>query len=92
MISQKALDSITLIMFLIILLAIPIGLVQVILGGSLFSNVSAWMLRAVEIIFGITIVLMIVVLVLENEDPVHTLAWILVLLRSAVQTSRTSRI
>jgi len=79
-ISQKALDSITLIMFLIILLAIPIGLVQVILGGSLFSNVSAWMLRAVEIIFGITIVLMIVVLVLENEDPVHTLAWILVLL------------
>lgn len=80
MISQKSLDSITLIMFLILLLAIPFGITQLVFGGTLFTHVSAWMLRAVNIIFGITIVLMIIVLVLENDDPVSTLAWILVLL------------
>ncbi|MBW6514601.1 MAG: cardiolipin synthase [Candidatus Syntrophosphaera sp.] len=38
------------------------------------------MLKVVNFIFGITIVLIIVVLVLENDDPVRTLAWILLLL------------
>jgi cardiolipin synthase len=42
-----------------------------------FSNLAQ---KLLNIIFGVTILLMIVVLVLKNDNPVHTLAWILILL------------
>lgn len=80
MLSQKSLDSITLIMLLLILLLIPTGLTELFLGGAVFSRLNDWVQSAISLLFGLTVVLIIVVLVLENDDPVHTLAWILVLL------------
>lgn len=62
------------------LLLIPTGAIQLIIGGTLFSNVSVWVLEVLNILFGLTVVFIMIVLVLENDDPVHTLAWILVLL------------
>lgn len=66
-------------MILLISLLILAGFLQWITGGEIpnvFPNVT---LKILNIIFGVTIVLMIIVLVLENHNPVHTLAWILVL-------------
>lgn len=80
MISQKSLDSITLIIVLLLLLVITTGITQLIVGGTAFFHLSNLMLRIVNILFGVTIILIIIVLVLENDDPVRTLAWILLLL------------
>jgi cardiolipin synthase A/B len=79
-ISQKSLDSVTLIMLMLLFLLIPVGLIELFFGRALISNLSHYMLHTVDILFSVTIILIIIVLVLENDDPVHTLAWILVLL------------
>lgn len=80
MISQKSLDSVTMIMMLLLLLVLTGALVQFIIGGTVFGTFSRLALQIVNIVFAVTIVLMIVVLVLENDNPIRTLAWILVLL------------
>ncbi len=80
MISQKSLDSITLIMMLLLLLVITAALTQLVIGGTVFGTFSTLALKAVNLIFAISIILMIIVLVLENDNPIRTLAWILVLL------------
>lgn len=79
-ISQKTWDTALLVMFLLISLLFTASLLQWLTGGQFplaFGNLAQ---RLLNIIFGITVILMIVVLVLENDNPVHTLAWILVLL------------
>ncbi|MDZ4181364.1 MAG: phospholipase D-like domain-containing protein, partial [Candidatus Cloacimonadaceae bacterium] len=53
---------------------------NLLLGGVfplLFSNYAV---KILDLVFGITVMLMIVVLVLENDNPVRTIAWILILL------------
>lgn len=80
MFTQKIWDSILLIMILLIALLLIASVVYWIIGGELvfvFTNVT---LKILSTIFAVTIVLMIIVLVLENENPVQTLAWILVLI------------
>jgi cardiolipin synthase len=79
-ISQKSWDSVTVIMMLLLLLVITAALTQLVIGGTIFGRFSDLAYQVVNILFGITIVLMIVVLVLENDNPIRTLAWILVLL------------
>ncbi len=79
-ISQKTWDTALLVMFLLISLLFTASLLQWLTGGQFplaFGNLAQ---RLLNIIFGVTVILMIVVLVLENDNPVHTLAWILVLL------------
>lgn len=80
MFTQKIWDSILLIMILLIALLLIAGLFYWIVGGEfafVFSNLTV---KIINVIFAVTIVLMIVVLVLGNDNPVHTLAWILVLI------------
>lgn len=80
MISQKTWDSAMLILILLISLVLTASMLQWFTGGQfplVFSNLAQ---RLLNIIFGVTVLLMIVVLVLENDNPVHTLAWILILL------------
>jgi cardiolipin synthase len=79
-VSQKIWDSVLLIMILLISILLTASLLQWLTGGEfplVFSNLAQ---KLLNIIFGVTILLMIVVLVLENDNPVHTLAWILILL------------
>lgn len=67
-------------MILLISILLTASVLQWITGGQfplVFSNLAQ---KLLNIIFGVTILLMIVVLVLENDNPVHTLAWILILL------------
>lgn len=80
MFNQKIWDSVLLIMILLISLLLLAGFLQWITDGQfplIFPNMT---IKVLNIIFGVTIILMIIVLVLENDNPVHTLAWILVLL------------
>lgn len=55
-------------------------ILQLGLGVSLPVFFSIITLKVLNIMFAVTILLVILVLVLENDNPVHTLAWILVLL------------
>jgi len=78
--TQKIWDSVLLIMILLIALLLIASLSYWIIGGEIafvFTNLT---IKILNTIFASTIVLMIVVLVLENDNPVHTLAWILVLI------------
>ncbi len=80
MFTQKIWDSVLLIMILLIALLLIASLSYWIIGGEIafvFTNLT---IKILNTIFASTIVLMIVVLVLENDNPVHTLAWILVLI------------
>jgi len=79
-VSQKIWDSVLLIMILLISILLTASLLQWLTGGQfplVFSNLAQ---KLLNLIFAVTILLMIVVLVLENDNPVHTLAWILILL------------
>jgi len=73
-------DSILLIMILLVALLLIASLVYWIIGGEFVFAFTNLTLKILSAIFAITIVLMIIVLVLENENPVQTLAWILVLI------------
>ncbi|MDP2173985.1 MAG: cardiolipin synthase [Candidatus Cloacimonadaceae bacterium] len=54
--------------------------INLLLGGAFPALFSNYAVKTLNLVFGITIVLMIVVLVLENDNPIRTIAWILVLL------------
>lgn len=78
--SSKFLDTILLILGLLISLLVVASIIQLILGGDLLQTFQRVTSNVIYFIFGLTIFLIIVVLVLENSSPVHTLAWIMVLI------------
>lgn len=80
MLSHKTLDSITLIMLVLVSLLFTASVVQLVVGVTVPYFLSNFTVRLLNLIFGITIFLMIVILVLENDNPVRTMAWVLVLL------------
>jgi cardiolipin synthase len=80
MLSHKTLDSITLIMMVLVSLLLTASAVQLVVGVPVPYFLSNFTVQLVNFIFGITIVLMIIILVLENDNPVRTMAWLLVLL------------
>lgn len=80
MTSHKWLDTLLLILALLISLSIVASVIQILVGGGLLQTFSRVTSQVIYVIFVITIILIIVVLVLENSSPVHTLAWIMVLI------------
>lgn len=80
MASHKALDIILLILALLLSLFVIASITQLISGGDILQTFTQITAQTINIIFAITIVMIIVVLVLENSSPVHTLAWIMVLI------------
>jgi len=69
-----------LIMGLLISLVLIASLTQIIVGGSVLDTFSKVTLRIINILFGISIVLIILIVVMENGSPATTMAWILVLI------------
>ena len=78
--SSKFLDSILLILGLLLSLLLVASIIQLILGGDVLQTFHRVTSNVIYFMFGLTIFLIIVVLVLENSSPVHTLAWIMVLI------------
>ncbi|MCB5267066.1 MAG: cardiolipin synthase [Candidatus Cloacimonetes bacterium] len=78
--SHKLLDTILLILGLAFSLLIVASLIQLIFGGDVLQTFHRVTSNVIYVIFGLTIFLIIVVLMLENSSPVHTLAWIMVLI------------
>ena len=56
------------------------SLTQIIVGGAVLDTFSKVTLRIINILFGISIVLIILIVVMENGSPATTMAWILVLI------------
>ncbi|MEN6445990.1 MAG: cardiolipin synthase [Candidatus Cloacimonas sp.] len=67
-------------MALLISLVLIASLTQLIVGGSVLETFSKVTLRIINILFGISIVLVILIVVMENGSPATTMAWILVLI------------
>lgn len=67
-------------MGLLISLVLIASLTQIIVGGSVLDTFSKVTLRIINILFGISIVLIILIVVMENGSPATTMAWILVLI------------
>lgn len=80
MASNRILDTVLLILSLLLSLFIVASLTQLLWGGDLLYTFTHITSQIIYVIFGVTIVLIILVLVLENSSPVHTLAWIMVLI------------
>ncbi|HOD17579.1 MAG TPA: cardiolipin synthase [Candidatus Cloacimonadota bacterium] len=79
MISHKFWDAVTLLLIFLLSLAVLFALVQLISEGRLLHGYSQMTMRVLNIVFSLTIFLIIIVLVMENGSPVRTLAWILIL-------------
>ncbi|HRR01212.1 MAG TPA: PLDc N-terminal domain-containing protein, partial [Candidatus Cloacimonas sp.] len=56
------------------------SLTQIIVGGLVLETFSKVTIRIINILFGISIVLIILIVVMENGSPATTMAWILVLI------------
>ncbi len=80
MASHKALDTILLILALLLSLLFVASITQLIRGGDILFTFTQITTQIIYIIFAITIFMIILILVLENSSPVHTLAWIMVLI------------
>lgn len=80
MISHKIWDSVTLLLLLLVSIVAISAVVSYFVGGSIPGVFSSLTISIINIVFAITIVLIIIILVLENDNPVRTMAWILVLL------------
>ncbi len=80
MASHKTLDTIILILALLFSLMLVASLTQLILGGDILYTFTKITTQIIYVIFAITIIMIILILVLENSSPVHTLAWIMVLI------------
>jgi len=79
MISQKLWDALALLLLFLLSLTMLFGLVQFISEGRLFEGFSQVTLQIINIVYYVSILLMIIILVMENGSPVRTLAWILFL-------------
>jgi cardiolipin synthase A/B len=80
MASHKMLDTVLLILVLLLSLFVVASLTQVLRGGDILQTFTQITSQIIYVIFALTIMLIIVILVLENYSPVHTLAWIMVLI------------
>jgi len=80
MASNRLLDTVLLILTLLMSLLIVASLTQLLRGGDVLLTFTQVTSQIIYIIFSVTIVLIILILVLENSSPVHTLAWIMVLI------------
>ncbi len=80
MFPHKIWDNVTLVLIMLISLVLVFSLVNFMIGESPADRLSVMSQRALNLVFGITILLIIIVLVLENDNPVRTIAWILILL------------
>ncbi|HNX37109.1 MAG TPA: cardiolipin synthase [Candidatus Cloacimonadota bacterium] len=79
MLSHKIWDAVVLILMLSVVLLFVVSVANLLIKGSLGSFFTVLTMRIINIVFGITIFLIILIMVMENSNPVHTLAWILVL-------------
>ena len=80
MFSHKLWDAVVLVLTLLIVLISIVSVVNLLIKGNLDSLFADLTTKVINIVFGINIFLIIVIMVMENSNPVHTLAWILVLL------------
>lgn len=80
MVSHKALDTVLMILALLSSLLLVASAVQILRGGDILLTFTEFTMQIIYVIFAITIMLIIIILVLENSSPVHTLAWIMVLI------------
>lgn len=79
MFSHKLWDAVVLILILLVVLATLVSAVNLLLRGNLDSLFTDLTAEVINVVFGVTIFLIIMIMVMENGNPVHTLAWILVL-------------
>jgi len=80
LVAQKVLNTITLILALLLSLLLIASLIQLIVGGDIIQTFTKMTLSVINVVLAVTIIFIIIVLVLENSSPVHTLAWIMVLI------------
>ncbi len=80
MFSHKLWDTVVMILMLLIILTVIISGANLVTRGSVVHITTLFTMRIINWIFGLTIFLIILIMVMENGNPVHTLAWILVLL------------
>ncbi|HRY84138.1 MAG TPA: cardiolipin synthase [Candidatus Cloacimonadota bacterium] len=79
MFSHKLWDAVALVLILLVVLTTLVSAVNLLLRGNLDSLFTDLTAKVINVVFGITIILIIMIMVMENSNPVHTLAWILVL-------------
>lgn len=78
--TNKFWDSIALIIMLLVSLVVIASLIQLLFGGTILETFNRLTLRVINILFGVSIVLIIIIVVMENGSPSTTMAWILVLI------------
>jgi len=79
LLSHKVWDTVTLFLIFLLSLLLLLSVVQLLTSGRIVAGLSQVTNRILNIVFTLSIGLMIIVLVLEIGSPVRTLAWILVL-------------
>lgn len=77
--SYKVWNIVILILFILLMLLAISSVANLIIKGTLSTIFTGLTIQIINVVFLITIVLIIHILVMENSNPVHTLAWILVL-------------
>lgn len=80
MISNKFWDSLALLIILLFSLALIASLIQLFYGGAVLETFSRLTLKVINVLFAVSILLMIIVIVMENGSPSTTMAWLLVLI------------
>lgn len=75
--SHKALDTVLLVLSILIILTVLASFTQLIIGGDVIETFRHITIKIISIIYFLTLVLILVILVLENSSPAHTLAWIM---------------
>ncbi len=78
--TNKFWDSMALIIILLISLVLIASLIQLLYGGAILETFHSLTLKVINVLFAISIVLIIVIVVMENGSPSTTMAWILVLI------------
>mgnify|MGYP000851666246 CR=1 FL=1 len=78
--SHKALDTVLIILALLSSLILVASAIQLLRGGDVLQTFTQFTMQIIYVIFALTVILIIIILVLENSSPVHTLAWIMVLI------------
>jgi len=78
--SSKLWDGVALFLGLLLSLTLVASVIQLTVGGEVLDTFTSLTLRVINIIFAVSIALMIIIVVLENGSPANTLAWVMVLI------------
>lgn len=78
--SHKSLDTVLMFLAFAIVMLLVASASQLVFGGDIWGTFTGITSKIISAIHAITILLIIIILVFENSSPVHTLAWIMVLL------------